>query len=109
MAGSKLFVNNTGKDLQVTLFIRASDNPANSAGTQAFRLGSSQQNWITYGTDQNIYLNGISLVGYFNGQVTGTQDFVINRGSSLDNELNMNNRVEFRYGGDSFQISTNNT
>ena len=109
MAGRKLFVNNTGKDLQVTLFIRASENPVNSAGTQAFRLSSSQQSWVNYGTDQNIYLNGISLVGYFNGQVAGTQDFVVNRGSSLDNELNMNNRVEFRYGGNAFQISTSNT
>lgn len=109
MAGRKLFVNKTGSDIRVTLFIRSSDNPVNSAGTQAFQLRPSQQNWVDYGNDQNIYLNGISLVSYFDGQVTGTQDFVVNRGSSLDNELNMNNRVEFRYGGNSFQISTSNT
>ena len=43
----------------------------------------------------------------FNGQMLGQQYIVITRGSSLDNQLNMNNGVDFRFdGGNNFTLST---
>jgi len=106
MAGRKLFVNNSGQDLQVTLFIRMSENPANNAGTKPFHLGRSQSTWVDYGDDQNIYLNGISIVSVYQGQIQARQEFVITRGSDLDNQFNMNNCVSFGFANGGFTIAT---
>lgn len=106
MAGRKLLINNTNNQLKVTLFIRLGDNPANSAGTQDINLSPHQQSWVDYGNSSNIYLNGLSVLSIFNGQITAEQEFVIQRGQILDNQLNMNNVVQFSLNGGGFQVAT---
>lgn len=106
MAGRKFFTNNSPYNLMVTLVIRKSDDPRNTAGTKEFMLTPNQGQWQEYGNDIDIYLNGIKLVSVFNGQMLGQQYIVITRGSQLDNELNMNNGVDFNFSGGSFQLST---
>jgi hypothetical protein len=86
MAG-KTFTNYPTKTFGVTLFIRQSENPANNAGQTRFDLSSGQREYVGYGDSVNIYLNGITLASVSDGAITGEQEFVITRGSSLDNRL----------------------
>lgn len=109
MAGAKTFINNTGKELSVTLYIRMSENPANSAGSKQFNLSVGQSEYVSYGDAVNIYLNGISVASISDGAIIAEQEFVITRGSNLDNQLNMNDTVTFTYPGGGFQISTSNS
>src|SRR4051812_14539949 len=106
MAGRKFFTNRSPYNLAVTLVIRKSDDPRNTAGTKEFTLGPGQGQWQEYGNNIDIYLNGIKLISMFNGQMIGQQYIVIMRGSPLDNELNMFNGVDFTFAGGSFQLST---
>ncbi len=108
MAG-KTFNNYTHRDIRVTLFIRASENPANNAGQQRFDLSSGQGEYIGYGDDVNIYLNGISIVSIADGSVEGEQEIIITRGGDLDNQLNMNDTVNISFPGGGFQINTSNS
>lgn len=108
MAGVKTFTNGTGKNLEVTLYIRAGADPANNAGTQSFSLGGSESKQITYGDNTNIYLNGFSVMALYNGQITAEQEFVVRRGSNLDDQLNKNNHITILFSNNSFQISASN-
>lgn len=105
---AKTFNNQTQKEIRVTLFVRASDNPANNAGQQRFDLGRGQSQTVAYGDSVNIYLNGISLASVSDGSIVGEQVFVITRGSDLDNQLNMNSVVNISFPGGGFQIKCSN-
>jgi hypothetical protein len=104
----KTFNNGTQKSVRVTLFVRASENPANNAGQQRFDLNPGQSLYVGYGDAVNIYLNGITLASISDGALIGEQEFVITRGSSLDNQLNMNSIVNISFPGGGFQIQCNN-
>lgn len=106
MAGLKLFTNTTGYGITVTLVIRKSDNPRNTAGTKDFSLTLGQSSWQEYGNDIDIYLNGIKLAAFLKGEMIGQQYIVIDRSSSLDNALNTRNAVDFGYANNTFYIST---
>jgi hypothetical protein len=106
MAGRKLFTNQSPYGMGVTLIIRASSDPRNQAGTKEFYLEARQSQWQEYGNNVDIYLNGIKLVAAFKGQMIGQQYIVIDRGSSLDNQLNMRNGVDFGFANDTFNVST---
>ncbi len=106
MAGRKLFTNRSPYGMAVTLVVRASADPRDQAGTKEFFLGSQQSQWQEYGSNVNIYLNGIKLAAVFNGQMLGQQYIVIARGSDLDNQLNMRNGVDFAFASNTFMLST---
>jgi len=106
MAGKKLFSNMSGFPLMVTLLIRRSENPDDSAGTKGFTLAPFDAQWQEYGNDTDIYLNGFRLVSTNDGSLQGQQDIVVVRGSSLDNQLNMYNAVDFIPVNGAFSIST---
>lgn len=106
MAGRKLFTNQSGYQLAVTLVIRKSENPKDTAGTKEFALPAHNSQWQEYGDSVDIYLNGIKLAAFLNGQLLGQQYIVITRGSPLDNELNMFNGVDFGFANNTFYIST---
>ncbi|HEY1293697.1 MAG TPA: hypothetical protein VGJ60_11500 [Chloroflexota bacterium] len=106
MAGRKLFTNKCPYRSNVTLVIRSSDNPKNTAGTKDFWLDPHQSAWQEYGDNVNIYLNGIKLATYRNGQLLGQQEIVIVRGSELDDRLNMHNAVDIALEGGSYRITT---
>lgn len=106
MAGRKLFTNQSPYGMSVTLVIRKSSDPRHQAGTKDFYLNARQSQWQEYGDNIDIYLNGINLAAAFNGQMLGQQYVVITRGSSLDNQLNMRNGVDFGFENQTFYIST---
>lgn len=106
MAGRKLFTNIGPHTLAVTLVVRASEDPRNQAGTKEFSLGPHHSQWQEYGNNVDIYLNGIKLVALFNGQMQGQQYIVIDRGSTLDDQLNTRNGVDFFFTNGTFNLST---
>ena len=106
MAGRKLFTNASPYSMAISLVIRASEDPRNQAGTKEFTLNSNQSQWQDYGDNVNIYLNGNKLAAIFNGQMLGQQYIVIVRGSSLDNQLNTRNGVDFAFASGNFTLST---
>ena len=60
MSGKKLFSNNSKFDLNVTLLIRQGTNIQLPSLTQEFTISAGEQNKsVTYGNDQNIFLNGL--------------------------------------------------
>src|SRR5688572_30539250 len=106
MAGRKLFTNISPYRSDVTLIVRRSEDPRNTAGTKEFSLEPRQSSWQEYGDNVNIYLNGIKLVSMFKGEIIGQQHIVIVRGSDLDNQLNTKNAVDFTFSNGSILIST---
>lgn len=87
MPGQKRFVNNSGSNLMVTLFVRRGDSPGQEAGTVIFKLNSGAQVSQTYGSDTgSIFLDGVAVE-------------VVDRGSALDNVLNTNNTITFSSAG----------
>jgi hypothetical protein len=106
MAGRKLFTNRSTYGMQVTLVVRASSNPRDTAGKKDFFINPKGSQWQEYGNNVDIYLNGINLAAVFNGEMQGQQYVVIQRGSPLDNKLNQNNGVDFNFANDTFYITT---
>jgi hypothetical protein len=93
MPGVKTFINTTASTLQITLFTRQGDNPANADGTTSFTLTPGQTSTITYGSQQNPFLNGISLTTTSQGEVYTKTQLVTAKSSQLDNLLNTNNVI----------------
>lgn len=108
MAGIKNFTNSTDKKLAITIYIRDGENPGNTAGTQQFSLDRFETKQITYGNARNIYLNGMNVVSMYDGQVTGEQKFIIQRGSPLDDLFNRNNHIWIKFIETLFDISSSN-
>ncbi|MGE0321901.1 MAG: hypothetical protein AB7K71_07915 [Polyangiaceae bacterium] len=93
--GTKLFCNNTGKDLSVELEVRRGDSPSETLDMKSFSLSRGQSMSYTYSTPQNPYLNGMSVNAADGSSVIAEQQFIFKRGSELDNEFNMNDTVTF--------------
>ncbi len=106
MAGRKLFTNRSPRGMNVTLIVRASADPRNTAGTESFYLNPGQSEWHDYGNTIDIYLNGIKLIAAVDGDMMSQQYVVIIRGSPLDDALNRNNGVDFDISGFNFSLST---
>ncbi len=108
MSGTKVFYNETDKQLSVCLLVRAGDDPVNSAGTETFTLNPGQNQTITYGLDSaiNIYLNGLTVSVFENGTLTSETEFVVQRGNDLDDELNKYSNVAISVNGSGFGLRT---
>lgn len=95
MAGLKTFVNNTDKELYVTLYIRKGGDLSNgNAGDKSFILPahcSGQQE--SYGNDQNVYLNAIKFSWDDDGARLVKEQEVTQRGSWIDDLLNTNSII----------------
>lgn len=109
MSGQKLFINNCGNQLNVTAYNRLSSNPAKTRGQIDVSIVNGERKMVTYGNDQNPYLNGFNLIAFRDGAMIAQQKIVVTRGSPLDNQLNMNDTVTFLFSNGSFYIRTTNT
>lgn len=96
MAGTKVFTNNSGSALTLTLFIRNGENPGNEAGTVIIQLANGQSVTQSYGSDTNSqFLDGVAVE-------------VVTRGSAVDNLFNMNSKIQFTGNGNSITITGSN-
>ncbi|MCD1257241.1 hypothetical protein B5M42_000130 [Paenibacillus athensensis] len=108
MAGRKTFHNQTNHNLSLTLYIREGENPSNSAGTQDMALSPYESKVVEYGNSRNIYLNGFVLVALLNGEIMSRQEFVVTRGSQLDDKLNRNSIIDIMFQDGFFNINGHN-
>lgn len=89
----KTFVNDTLATLQITLFVREGTLPFNQDGTVTFTLNPGETELVTYGSDTNIFLNGLTIFTIFEGDLFSSIKFVTTSLSELDNLLNTNNTI----------------
>ncbi|MFD2170471.1 hypothetical protein [Tumebacillus lipolyticus] len=95
MNGAKTFINNTLATLQITLYQRLGTDPANLGNVVSFVLLPLQTQTITYGDEQNPFLNGLYLYTFFNGDTYLKMQYVAIAESPLDNLLNTNDMISF--------------
>jgi hypothetical protein len=118
----KTLINRTGHHLRVTLIVRKGDHPENNAGSVDVSLGvrrpssevttitdDSSVKDITFGSDVDIYLNGLTATMIADGSGVGRRDVVVDRGSPLDNELNTNDTIVFSFDGEAVLVSATNS
>jgi len=118
----KTLINRTGHQLRVTLIVRKGDHPENNAGSVDVSLGvrrpssevttitdDSSVKDVTFGSDVDIYLNGLTATMIADGSGVGRRDVVVDRGSPLDNELNTNDTIVFSFDGEAVLVSATNS
>ena len=106
---SKTFVNNTGHEIVLTLFVRKGDrvNLVNSEKTAPFVLKKGERQRIPYGNDTDVDLNAIrfSLTDEF-ARLVSEQE-VLKKGCWWDKMLNGHNVITI-HGLDRDKISGRN-
>ncbi|MEK3994932.1 hypothetical protein MKY29_09245 [Psychrobacillus sp. FSL K6-2365] len=89
----KIFINNTLAAFQITLFVREGEFPYNQDGTVTFTLEPGETESVTYGSDTNIFLNGLTIFTIYEGDLFSSVKFVTAQMSELDNLLNTNDTI----------------
>lgn len=109
--GTKRFINNTGYNLNVTLAVREGADPGPSVFTRNFQMGVGGDQVYTYSDDSNPYLNGISVAASDTeqGTIVGADFIGSQRGTTIDNELNMNDTVLISLQGQNIVLGFENT
>ena len=90
---SKNLVNQSGKDLTVSLITRTGSDPANSGETVSTTVPNGQRKTVEYGNDANPYLNAVTIVWKDDGSVAEQSQTVTVRGSAWDDTLNTNDTL----------------
>ncbi len=103
-ASRKLLINSTKYPLTVILTIRSGDDLRITAGTKDFTLAPMQQLHVEYGDHKDIYLNGIRVSVFHDGEFIETGVRVISRGSHLDNILNSFDQIVISAPHDAFMF-----
>lgn len=70
-------------NLSIDLTVRRGSNPDDTRKTVSVSLGTGDSEMVTYGNDENPYLDGMAINGVENGEIVATQDFTFER----DNEI----------------------
>ncbi|WP_313891856.1 hypothetical protein [Psychrobacillus sp.] len=89
----KMFINNSLAKFEITIFIREGELPYNQDGTVSFTLNPGEAQTVPYGSDQNIFLNGILFFTIFEGDLYSKMQFVTLSESELDDLLNTNDTI----------------
>lgn len=105
---SKYFDNKTGYDLSVMLTVRHGDTPGSDLAPVNFTLDKGAGQSISYGDDSNPYLDGIAVNAVDRGNIIASQQFVITRGSSIDNDMNTNDHIAFALDDDAMILQFSN-
>lgn len=95
--GQKIFVNQTGKDIYITLFIRAGDNPEDEGGTTIVSVAKQGKIETAYegepGSLGYVYLNGLLVEWNEGPNMVGVSRKVVQRGDTWDTMLNTNETI----------------
>jgi hypothetical protein len=104
----KNLTNSSTQEISVTMLVRSGANPAGQAGSVSTKLKAGGSTCLTYGTSDNIYLNGVTVTSGSAGDVYAQQATVTTAGSTLDDTLNTNSFVVFTLTGSAFEITGHN-
>jgi hypothetical protein len=93
----KILVNKSGTDMSnVALQTRQGSDPSHAGPVvQVGPLKNGESKKVSYGDDQNPFLNGITIVFASSGSNAEQNQIVTTRGSAWDNTLNTNDTVTF--------------
>ncbi len=95
--GTKTFVNESGKNINITMFIRAGDSPQDEGGTEVVSVDSGEQVEAVYegftGSLGYVFLNGLLIEWQKDTDMVGVSRKVVQRGDAWDNTLNTNDTV----------------
>lgn len=107
----KLMVNNTDYEINGTIVVRKGSQPGEDDGAVDFKLakGPGTQEFVNYGSEQNPYVDQLTISAMTNGAVVLSDQIVITRGSELDNMFNMNDTIYIALDGESVKITSGNT
>lgn len=103
--GIKSFTNNTGSALKVCLYVRAGVTPGCVRKCMVFTLIVNETKVITYGCDEDPFLDGIKVCQCSKGQSVCTKLRVTTRGSSVDKLLNTHSHLLLSLYCDSIIVS----
>ena len=107
--GAKTLINNTQSSLTIQLFVRKGDDPANLLNVQSLVLPAGQRQNYTYSDNSNPYLNGVGAsVNDPNNAISEFQ-YVLKRGSTVDDLFNTRNTVTFTMSGLSLVVQSSNS
>lgn len=105
----KLMVNNTSYTIEGTITVRSGSTPGADIGTVQFTLSPNSQQMVPYGDANDPYMDALTVSAVANGSIILSDQIVITRGSSLDNEFNMNDTIYIAISNNNFVITSNNT
>jgi hypothetical protein len=107
----KLFVNNSGYQVNGNLTVRAGDEPSNQLNSVQFvlDLAMGSQQFVQYGDENNPYVDELQMEGLINGGYLTIDQTVVTRGSDLDDFLNTNDTIIIALQGPCFLITSTNT
>jgi hypothetical protein len=95
--GRKKFINQTDKDINITLFIRAGDNPEDEGGTEMVSVSKHDSVEMIYegdaGSDGYVFLNGLLVEWSDGNNLVGVSRKVVTRGDAWDDKLNTNDTL----------------
>jgi hypothetical protein len=91
----KYLINKTGVDLTVTMIERKGSEPGNDGPTHNFTLTKGQSERVTYGTEQNPYLNVLGITWESSGYSATQSQRVLTRGCGWDDMLNTKDTFTF--------------
>ncbi len=95
--GIKNFINQSGKDLTITLFIREGDPPDDEGGRLVVIVPKDGKLEVVYtgepGSEGLVFLNGLLFEWQEGGDMVGVSQRVVTRGDAWDNTLNTNNTI----------------
>jgi hypothetical protein len=92
-SGSKILINKTSHNLTVTLQTRIGDQPSGHGPPVTVHLLANGRTTVRYGSEQNPFLNGLTLSWQLSGSAATQSSTVTKRGSSWDNTLNTDNTL----------------
>ena len=97
--GKKTFVNHSGRDLNITMFIRTGGNPQDEGGTEMVSVRKGGQVEGIYegypGPEGYVFLNGLLVEWQEGSDMVGVSRKVgaQNRGDAWDSTLNTNSTI----------------
>jgi hypothetical protein len=107
--GQKMFINNTTNNISVQLQVRRGDTPGHKKYDKDFSMSQGQHEMVSYSESSDPYLDGICVNTIDNGEIIATQQFVISRGSPLDDDFNTNDTVTFTMAKENIILAFSNT
>lgn len=106
--GAKTFRNQTNSSLTLTLFVRKGDNPASLLNIQSLTLAPGQSQNYNYSDNSNPYLNGMGAATNGGPDAISACQYVIQRGSPVDNLYNQSNTITISMSGHSLVVQSSN-
>ena len=95
--GKKKFINNTDKNINISMFIRSGGSPKDEGGIEVVSVAAHAQVEYIYegepGSLGYVYLNGLLIEWQEASEMVGVSKKVVVRGDAWDNTLNTNDTV----------------